>query len=52
MPCAVASLDRSQAHLLMLYLQEHLDYANQVNKPLDDAISDELANPPKSLLKE
>ena len=23
-PCAVASLDRSQAHLLMLYLQEHL----------------------------
>lgn len=23
-PCAVASLDRNQAHLLMLYLQEHL----------------------------
>lgn len=23
-PCAVASLDRSQAHLLLLYLQEHL----------------------------
>ncbi len=25
-PCAVASLDRDQAHLLMLYLQEHLGY--------------------------
>lgn len=23
-PCAVAVLDRNQAHLLMLYLQEHL----------------------------
>lgn len=23
-PCAVASLDRNQAHLLMLWLQEHL----------------------------
>lgn len=23
-PCAVAILDRNQAHLLMLYLQEHL----------------------------
>lgn len=25
-PCAVAVLDRNQAHLLMLYLQEHLGY--------------------------
>lgn len=40
-PCAVASLDLSQAHLLMLYLQKHLNNP-QINKPLDDAITNEL----------
>lgn len=41
-------LDRNQAHLLMLYLQEHLKPA--ISTALDDAITDELANGPKSIM--
>jgi hypothetical protein len=43
-------IDRNQAHLLMLYLQEHLkisDYSNE----LDKVIEDEVNNPPKDIMK-
>lgn len=40
--------DRSEAHLLMLYLQEY--FGSTISKPLDDAITDELNNPPKDII--
>lgn len=43
-------LDRSQAHLLMLYLQEHLKAPSTISKGLDEAIIDELNNPPKEIM--
>ena len=42
-------IDRSQAHLLMLYLQEHLN-GSQVNTELDQAITDEIKNKPKDIM--
>lgn len=43
-------LDHNQAHLLMLYLQEHLALP-AISKGLDDAITDEI-NQNISILKE
>lgn len=43
--------DRSEAHLLMLYLQEHLKAPSAIGKGLDDAITGELNNPPKDITK-
>ena len=42
-------LARSQAHLLMLYLQEHLN-GSQVSNELDQAITDEIKNKPKDIM--
>lgn len=44
-------LDYNQAYLLMLYLQEHLKIPSTIGKGLDDAITDELNNPPKDIMK-
>jgi hypothetical protein len=44
-------LDRSQAHLMLLYLQQHLTVGNQVCTNLDKAIEDELSNGPKDIMK-
>lgn len=46
---SVVYLDRSQAYLLMLYLQEHLS-SDQVSDGLDKAIDDELKHKPKDIM--
>lgn len=42
------ALDRSQAHLLMLFLQEHLN--STISNELDEAITNEIKNKPKDIM--
>ena len=42
-------LNRSQAHFLVLLLQEYL--RSNISKGLNDAVSEELAHPPASIVE-
>ena len=46
----IVCLDRNQAHLLMLYLQEHLNN-DKISEKLDELIQEELRHKPKDIIQ-